>query len=92
MYAVADSVPWDYGVVLIVLAFIATLLGQSVVTWLVRKLKRNSIIVIILAVMFSAATAAALAVVFMTIIDVVHHPAKLTARKSVCPTFSRRLA
>ena len=87
VYAVNDSIPWDYGITLIIIGFIATLLGQWVISWAVRKLGRSSILVVILAVMFSLATAATLAVVVMTVIDLVKHPAKLTARKEVCPTF-----
>jgi uncharacterized membrane protein YfcA len=88
VYAVADSIPWDYGLVLVVEAFIATLLGQWIISWAVAKLRRSSVIVIVLAAMFSAASLAAAAVVVLTIIDVVRHPAKLTASKTVCPTFN----
>lgn len=87
MYAVNDSIPWDYGGVLIVVGFLATLLGQWIVSWLVRRLGRSSILVIILAVMFSISAACALAVVVTTAVDVARDPSKLTARKGVCPTF-----
>lgn len=85
VYAVNGSVPWDYGVVLVVLGFTATLLGQWLVSWLVRRLGRPSILVITLAVMFSAATFAAAAVVVLTFVDLSQHPEKWVARKGVCP-------
>jgi len=85
VYAVNGAVPWDYGVVLIVIGFLATLSGQWLVSWLVRRLGRPSILVITLAVMFSAATFAAAAVVAITALDLAHHPDKLVARKGVCP-------
>jgi uncharacterized membrane protein YfcA len=88
VYAVADSIPWDYGLVLVVEAFIATVLGQWIISWIVARLGRSSVIVIVLAAMFSAASLAAAAVVILTVIDVAQHPAKLTASKTVCPTFS----
>lgn len=84
VYAVNGAVPWDYGIVLIIIGFLATLLGQSLVSWLVRRLGRPSILVITLAVMFSAATFAAAAVVVITAVDLSRHPAKWYARKGVC--------
>jgi len=87
VYAVNDSIPWDYGAVLIIIGFLSTLLGQWLVSWLVRRLGRSSVLVIILAVMFAASTAAAMVVVITTAVDLAKHPAKLTASKGVCPTF-----
>ena len=84
VYAVAGAVPWDYGIVLIIIGFFATLLGQWLVSWLVRRLGRPSILVITLAVMFSAATVAAAGVVVITGIDLARHPGKWVARKGVC--------
>jgi MFS family permease len=87
VYAVNDSVPWDYGAVLIVAGFIATLLGQSVVSWLVRRLGRPSVLVIILAAMFAASAAAAAAVVGAAGRALARDPSLLGATKGVCPTF-----
>jgi predicted PurR-regulated permease PerM len=70
---------------LIVIGFVATLMGQWLVSWLVRRLGRPSILVITLAVMFTAATFAAAAVVVITAIDLARHPEKVSARKAVCP-------
>lgn len=84
VYAVNGAVPWDYGIVLIVIGFLATLSGQWLVSWLVRRLGRPSILVITLAVMFSAATFAAAAVLIITFIDLSQHPSKWVARKGVC--------
>lgn len=85
VYAVNGAVPWDYGVVLVIIGFVATLLGQWLVSWLVRRLGRPSILVITLAVMFSAATFAAAAVVVITFVGLAGAPEKWTARKGVCP-------
>jgi uncharacterized membrane protein YfcA len=86
VYAVNGAVPWDYGIVLSIIGFIATLMGQWLVSWLVRRLGRPSILVITLAVMFSAATFAAAAVVVLTFVELAQHPQKWTARKGVCPS------
>jgi hypothetical protein len=88
VYAVNDSIPWDYGAVLIVAGFLATLLGQTIISWLVRRLGRPSILVITLAVMFAASAGVAAAVVALTALDLARHPAKLAATKGVCPTFN----
>ena len=87
MYAVNDSIPWDYGATLIAIGFLATLLGQSLVSWLVRRLGRSSVLVIILAVMFLVSVGCSLAVVVTTAVDLARDPSRLAARKGVCPTF-----
>ncbi|WIA22636.1 hypothetical protein OEZ86_009614 [Tetradesmus obliquus] len=84
VYAVAGAIPWDYGVTLITIGFISALLGQIIVSWLVRKLGRSSLIVIVLSCMFTLALGASLTVVVTTMIDISKHPAKLTAHKAVC--------
>ena len=87
VYAVNDAVPWDYGAALAAVALLATLLGQWLVAWLVRRLGRGSVVVIVLAAMFSVSTGAALAVVIVTAVDLARRPEKLTLSKGVCPTF-----
>jgi predicted PurR-regulated permease PerM len=72
------------GVTLITIGFISALLGQVIISWLVRKLGRSSLIVIVLSCMFTLALGASLTVVITTMIDISKHPAKLTARKAVC--------
>ena len=88
VYAVNGSIPWAYGAVRIVAGFLATLLGQTIISWLVRRLGRPSILVITLAVMFAASAGVAAAVVALTALDLARHPAKLAATKGVCPTFN----
>jgi uncharacterized membrane protein YfcA len=88
VYAVNDSIPWGYGAVLVAIGLVATLLGQWLVAWLVARLGRPSILVIVLAAMFTTATGAAAAVVVTTALDLAAHPAKLTLTKGVCPTFN----
>uniref|UniRef100_A0A383WPS0 Membrane transporter protein n=1 Tax=Tetradesmus obliquus TaxID=3088 RepID=A0A383WPS0_TETOB len=84
VYAVAGAIPWDYGATLITIGFISALLGQIIVSWLVRKLGRSSLIVIVLSCMFTLALGASMTVVVTTMIDISRHPAKLTAHKAVC--------
>lgn len=51
-HTVNKFIPWDYGIALIVVGIVSTLMGQTLVTWLVRRAGRPSILVITLALMF----------------------------------------
>jgi hypothetical protein len=86
VYAVNKSIPWDYALVLIVIAVIATVLGQLVITYIVKKLGRSSPIVICLAFVLGLAASGAMAVFVIKLIELVQHPIKLGATRGVCNT------
>lgn len=53
-YAIVGRLLWDYAIYLILLGLISSIVGQTVLNWLVRKYKMQSIIVICVVVIIFA--------------------------------------
>lgn len=84
MYAVTGAVPSDYAGVLIGVALVATLSGQTIVTWVVRRTNRPSVLVVVLATLLTASSAAVSAVVVITALEIVADPSQLSERRALC--------
>lgn len=55
VYSQLGDIPWEYAAVLMPMAFAATLAGQYAIDWVVKKLGRSSVVVIVLAAFFVVA-------------------------------------
>lgn len=88
LYAVSGVIPWEYGVPLVIIGFLATFVGQLFVAWLVKRSGRSSLLVMVSALMLILAFTAALIVVAIEIAAVARDPSKLTERKAMCPSAS----
>lgn len=87
-YLVNGSVPQDYGITIVLIGLSATLLGQTAITYVVRRTGRNSLLVFILAFLFVAALGLCVGAVGLSVAKIVADPALLmaTRKSAVCPS------
>lgn len=60
-YSVFGLLPWDYALICFAVGFVATLLGQTIMSWLLKKFKRTSYIA------FSIGVVVLLSAILMTV-------------------------
>eukprot|EP00775_Hariotina_reticulata_P001221 gene1221-1560_t len=87
VYAQLGDIPWDYAAVLLPLAFLVTLAGQFAIDWLVQKVGRSSLIVLVLAGFFIVACGLTYYITAQSVAQVVQHPqgAGAVGKADYCP-------
>lgn len=84
VYAQLGDIPWDYAGVLLVVAFVTTILGQVLIDHLINKVGRSSIIVVVLACFFMVACVLTCFIMITSLQHVAIHPAELWVVGHVC--------
>jgi uncharacterized membrane protein YfcA len=81
VYLVNHAVPQDYGISMAIIGLSATLLGQTVISYVIKHTGRSSLLVFILAFMFVLALGAGVALVGIAIAGIVAEPSRLVATR-----------
>eukprot|EP00878_Enallax_costatus_P010013 GHUV01010452.1.p1 GENE.GHUV01010452.1~~GHUV01010452.1.p1 ORF type:complete len:687 (+),score=222.48 GHUV01010452.1:318-2378(+) len=84
VYAQLGDIPWQYAAVMMPTAFAATLAGQFAIDWVVKKLGRSSVVVIVLAAFFVVACALTFYIVIRSLRLVAADPVGTTVPGRVC--------
>lgn len=82
VYLVNSAVPHDYGISMAIIGLTATLLGQTVISYLVKLTGRSSLLVWILTVLFVLALGAGLALVGIAVAGIVADTRLVATRQS----------
>jgi len=83
-FAAQGVIPKDYGITLAIIGFASTFLGQIVIDWAVKKLGRNSLLVVLLGVMCTVGTAASAYVAVLEVIRVARDPGLAGQVGAIC--------
>lgn len=78
VYLVNDAVPMDWGTAFALIGFTATLLGQTVIITITKRTGRCSLLVFILAFLFVLAFGAGVAVIGLSVVNMVKDPSLVT--------------
>lgn len=84
VYAQLGDIPWQYAAVLMPMAFAATLAGQFATDWVIKKLGRSSVVVIVLAAFFVVACGLTFYISIDSLEDVAADPVGATVPGRIC--------
>lgn len=84
VYAQLGDIPWQYAAVMMPTAFVATLAGQFAIDWVVKKLGRSSVVVIVLAAFFVVACLLTLYVLIDSLTKVAADPVGASVPGRIC--------
>jgi di/tricarboxylate transporter len=83
-YAVVGAMPSDYAVMFIGISIVATVVGQTIITWVVQRTGHASILVIVLVAFYVIGSVATAVDIVKNILQLVKDPSQLGVRRSVC--------